>query len=398
MPCAISSPAASCLIENRATHNIVAHMADPEVFALILAGGAGTRFWPASRAKRPKQLLPLVGASPLLAQTAARVLPLCAPDGALDAAWRRVFVATGPHLAGATSELLPELPRENILVEPAARNTAPCIAWASAVIARHNPDAVIIVLPSDHHVADEAKFRVACRNAIGSAQSGVITTLGIAPTHAETGYGYIEVDRTGGSEPREVKRFIEKPDRARAEAFFESGKHLWNAGLFFFRAADMLAAVDRHLPDISRILRDLDEATGRGERAEAEALEALFPQMPNVSIDVGVMEKEKHLAVVPASFGWSDVGSFQSAWELANKDDSGNALPDGALALDASGNLALDLRSQSSSRKRVIALLGVHDLVVIETDDALLVAPRARAQDVKLAVEALKQRGDGELT
>ncbi len=357
------------------------------VYALILAGGAGTRFWPASRASLPKQLLPLVGSSALITQTAERVLPLVG--------WERLLVATGKHLVEQTAELLTELLAGNMLVEPAPRNTAPCIGWAAFRVARTDPDGVLLVLPSDHHVQDLEGFGDALAEAVRSAASGMITTIGIRPTHAETGYGYIELaEEAAGSEALPALRFVEKPDRARAEAFVEGGRHLWNAGMFIFRARDMVAAIRAHMPALAEGLDAIDRAAQAGE--EDAAVERIFPTLPAISIDHGVMDHLDRFAVVPGDFGWSDVGSFQTAWELADKDMAANAAPPGSVFLDARRNLVMDLRKKAPER-RVIALLGVEDLVVVETDDALLVVPRARSQDVKEIVAALKARGDAKL-
>jgi mannose-1-phosphate guanylyltransferase len=367
--------------------------ASSAVHALVLAGGAGTRFWPASRARRPKQLLPLAGDLPLLRQTVERVLPICAEDAA--SAWDRVLVATGVHLQAPTQALLPELSPGRFLLEPAPRNTAPCIAWAAAVVARTDPDAVLMVLPSDHHIADVARFQATLRAAIASARTGVITTIGIRPTRVETGFGYIEIE----GEPREGEaqrglRFVEKPDATRAAAYVAGGRHLWNAGMFFFRARDILAAIAEHQPAIAAGLAALDQAASRGE--EDQALATVFPAMPSISIDHGVMDHLPELAVVPGDFGWSDVGGFQAAWELAPKDGSNNVAPPGAVLVASQGNYVLDLRAPGAG-KRVIALVGVDDLVVVETDGALLVTRRDRAQDVKLVVDELKKRGDIDL-
>ncbi|HSO33085.1 MAG TPA: mannose-1-phosphate guanylyltransferase [Labilithrix sp.] len=358
-----------------------------KVYAVIMAGGAGTRFWPASRALRPKQLLPLAGDSEetLLASTVRRLAPLVTAD--------RVVVVTGEHLAEATAKAVPGVPRSQILCEPAPRNTAPCIAWATAAIARLDPDAVVAVLPSDHFIANEQEFRNVLDRALQTAASGRVTTVGIVPTRPETGYGYIEVGeeidvKTGA---KTVARFVEKPDRARAEQFLSGGKHLWNAGMFFFRASDMASLVAQHLPELAAGVSKIDEAARAGDGTAV--LKAIFPTLPSVSIDHGVMEKAAGLAVVPGEFGWNDVGSWQSAWELGAPDASGNALAPGAIAIDAKNNLVRML----GGGKKVVALVGVNDLVVVETEDAILVIPRERAQDVRLVVEALKAAGRSEL-
>jgi mannose-1-phosphate guanylyltransferase len=351
-----------------------------KVYAVIMAGGAGTRFWPASRALRPKQLLPLGGGDePLLSATVRRLAPLVTED--------RVLVVTGEHLAEATARAVPNVPRAQILCEPAPRNTAPCIAWANATIARLDPDALVAVLPSDHFIKDESAFRGVLEKALATAARGKVTTVGIIPTRPETGYGYIEIGEALGDGASKVARFVEKPDRERAEAFVAGKRHLWNAGMFFFRARDMQALVERHLPELAAGVTAIGEAAGKAN--ETEVLRAVFPTLPSISIDHGVMEKAEDLAVVPGDFGWNDVGSWLSAWELAERDASGNALPEDAIALEATNNLVRSL----GSKKKVVALVGVSDLVVVDTDDALLVLPRDRAQDVKLVVEALKAKG-----
>jgi mannose-1-phosphate guanylyltransferase len=306
-------------------------------------------------------------------------------------------VGTGRHLAEPTAAILPELPAASVLMEPVPRNTAPCIAWAAARVARIDPDAVLMVLPSDHHITDVAGFRATLEHAVASAATGVITTIGIRPTHPETGFGYIELSPDAPPPaPHAIlaRRFVEKPDRARAEAFLAGGRHLWNAGMFFFRARDMMAAVRAHLPALADGVTEM--AAAAGTPAERAVVERIFPALPSVSIDFGVMEHLDRLAVIPGDFGWSDLGSWQSAWELAPHDPEGNASPAGTVFVDARRNHVVDLRTGAPG-KRVIALVGVEDLVVVETDDALLVVPRERAQDVKDVVAALKARGDGEL-
>lgn len=358
------------------------------VYALVLAGGAGTRFWPASRSRRPKQLLPLAGEAPLIVETISRVLHIVG-------GWEKIFIASGTAVADPTREILPELPERNLLVEPAPRNTAPCIAWAAATIARIDPEAVVMVLPSDHHIENRQAFQTAIETAIESARKGVITTIGLTPTRPDTGYGYIEIAE-GSGPVRRVVRFTEKPNREKAEEFVKGGRHLWNAGMFFFKAGDMLRAIEEHLPELAAGLKLLDAAAAAG--AEHEALAKVFPSLPSVSIDFGVMEKMSDLAVVPADIGWSDIGSWEAAAELTPKGDLGNAGPEGTVFIEAQGNHVVDLRTAHPEKKRVIALVGVSDLVVVETDDALLIVPRERSQDVKHVVDALKSRGDTHYT
>lgn len=355
-----------------------------QVHAVILAGGSGTRFWPASRQARPKQLLPLAGRAdePLIAATVRRLHPLVTAD--------RVWIATGARIADATAAVLPEVPRAHLLVEPAARNTAAAIGWASATIARADADAIVCVFPADHFIADEPGFREVLARAIAAAEGGWITTIGIVPTRPETGYGYIEVGDPVSNGVNAVARFVEKPDRERAARFVAGGKHLWNAGMFFFRASAMRAAIAKHLPALGAGLDRLDAASARGE--EAKALAEVFPVLPSISIDHGVLENAERLAVVPGSFGWNDIGSWEVAWELAPKDAAGNVTPEGTVAVDAANNLVRDLTSTPGKKR--YALVGVNDLVIVETDDAVLVIPRERAQDVRAVVEALQKRSE----
>lgn len=356
------------------------------IYTVIMAGGSGTRFWPASRKARPKQLLALGadGDTPLLTATARRVSTL--------SPLAQTLVVTREDLAVATREALPGLPEENLLLEPAGRNTAPCVAWATATIRRRDPTAVVVVLAADAFIADEAAFVAALRTAARAAELGAIVTLGIRPSRPETGYGYLHLGDAVAGAPegvRRVRAFVEKPDAERAAIYLRDGQHLWNAGIFVFRADVMDAAVRAHLPAVARAMDDFDRAAREG--VEAARVGETYPTLPNISVDYGVMEKVSEVAVVPVDCGWSDVGSWQASWELGEKDAEGNVVRADAVLCDAQGNVV------SAPAGKVVALVGVRDMVVVDTPDALLVVPRDRAQEVKKAVDALAAAGRSEV-
>jgi mannose-1-phosphate guanylyltransferase len=354
------------------------------LFALIMAGGSGTRFWPASRRLRPKQLLPIAPDSEdsLLVSTIRRIEPLCPHE--------RILIVTGEHLLAATREAVAAFPGVTVVAEPTPRNTAPCIGWGAAIALRRDPSAIVMALPSDHHVRDEAAFREAVARAVRSAESGPITTIGIAPSRPETGFGHIEASDEIAPGVRRAVRFVEKPDRARAEEYMRSGRYFWNSGMFFFRASVMMEAIAEYLPELGAGLGKIEAAARNGVQAEAAETHAVFPTLPNISIDYGVMEKVPLLHVVPAEFGWSDVGSWLAAWELGEKDEHGNVASEATVLVDSAGTLVRDL---GTGQRKVIALVGVKDVCVIETDDALLVIARDRAQDVRKVVEELERKG-----
>jgi mannose-1-phosphate guanylyltransferase len=350
-------------------------------FTIVMAGGSGTRFWPLSRAERPKQLLPLAGGQESLLQ--ATVRRACAATKSKD-----VLVVTSELLRAATRAQLPDLSPSSVLAEPIGRNTAPCIGWAATRVAREDPDAVCVVLPADHHIADEAEYGRILEAAIAAAEEGGIVTVGIRPSRPETGYGYIEMGEPLGGEVHRARRFVEKPNRQRAEQFLAAGNFLWNSGMFFFRASVMIDAIKEHLPGLGDALtRFLDADLVDEPRLVEEG----YPTLPSVSIDHGVMEKVADVAVIPADFGWSDLGSFASAWELAQKDERGCSLPADAVAIEADGCFV------RAPEGKLVTLVGVKDLVVIDTEDALLIVPRDRAEDVKRVVEELTKRGSEHL-
>lgn len=349
------------------------------MIAVIMAGGSGTRFWPQSRRAEPKQFLKLAGDRSLLQATVDRIAPLVPID--------RVIVVTNARFVDRVSEDLPALPRENILGEPVGRNTAPCVALATAwTESRFGPDEVMAVLPADHHIGDEPGFLsiLAAAEEVASRDSGLVT-IGIKPTRPETGYGYLEL---GDEEPpseghkvRRVARFVEKPDRDRAVEYMNGGNHLWNSGMFLWKAASIRAEIERQLPDIVPGMNAFRDA-----RDLAAELVRQYPGFPSVSIDYGVMEGATAVRAIPGDFAWSDVGSWEALWDLGPLDENGNTVRGDAVLIDSTNCVV-------SGDVKLIAAVGVSDLVIVQSGDAILVCPRARAQDVRLIVDRLAESG-----
>jgi len=358
---------------------------------MIMAGGAGVRFWPRSRAARPKQLLSIVGERSMLQQTVLRVLPL-APDSLLVVTNRLQAVDSIAQLEDLRSDLSGELAelagRARVVAEPEARNTAPAVALAAALIAREDPDGTMVVLAADHHISREDIFRDVVRSAAAAAQGGSLVTLGIHPTRAETGYGYIELGDPVSEGVWRVVRFREKPDLETAIAYVRSGRYAWNSGMFVWRVESILAALERHMPELyDGALGVVDAPAGRLQGA----IEELFRTAPKTSIDYGVMEPHDDVVVLPAEIGWSDVGSWASVAELTPVDGDGNASRGDVVFVDAR-------RCFVDASRRTVALVGMRDCVVVETDDAVLVCKLERCQDVRAVVEELLRRGRTELT
>jgi len=345
-------------------------------YALILAGGGGTRLWPASRRKRPKQFLPLLphGRS-LLAGTVERLRPVV-PD-------ERMWVVTA---ASQVDEVRTHAPGLGIVVEPEARNTAPCIGLGALAVLARDPEGVVAVVPSDQFVSRPEAYQQALHTALAAASgpSGRVVTIGLTPTHPETGYGYIEVgaplDGAGQQGARQIVRFVEKPDRATAEGYLASGRFVWNSGMFFFRAARLLELIRLHMPELGALL----DAIARDPARTAE----LYPNAPAISIDYGVMEKlgSDDLAVVPADFGWNDVGSWAALGTVTPADARGNVAVGEVITVDSDGNLIY------AGEGQLVAAVGVENLVVVAAGGAVLVLPKERAQDVREIVQALKDR------
>jgi len=349
-------------------------------YAVIMAGGIGTRFWPESRQAHPKQFLNVFGEATLIQNTVARLQGLVPPD--------RCLIVTHERYVEKTQQQLPALPTENILAEPISRNTAPCITYAAVKLQARDPDATMIVLPADHVIQNVQRFHEVLEAAIGKAQDpGALVTVGINPTHPATGYGYLQFDGPDAATNPEatpraypVRTFAEKPDVATAERFLDSGDFLWNSGMFIWRADTILDQIEQQLPDTHEAFEPVRTAVDTDE--EGSVLETAFQNSPRISIDYGVMEQAEEVYVVPGSFGWSDVGDWRAVYDLSEKDEHGNAIQGNALMHDSS-------RCLVHGGDRLMVLVGAHDLVVVDTDDAVLVCNRESAQQVKNVVEYL---------
>lgn len=357
---------------------------EPPLFALVMAGGSGTRFWPLSRRHRPKQLLPFADGRSLLLATVERLLPLVPAE--------RLLVVTGSAIAAAVAQDLPTLPASNVLAEPEGRDTAACISWVAWRLAATHPDAVMLVVPADHVVPDGSALRAALAAAAALAsRRPALVTIGLQPTGPEPGFGYLELgeaeEQAEGFGACPVRRFIEKPGLERARELLASGRFRWNSGMFAWQAATIVSAVRRHLPDLAAGLdRLMEDARHLGEAA---ALAGHYPTLPRTSIDFGVMEKADEVWAIPVEFGWSDVGSWPGLAEILPRLAEGALLGD-VLAIDASSCVLV-------SDGPLVAAVGVRDLVVVATRDAVLVVPREHAQRVKEVVEHLRAAGREEL-
>jgi mannose-1-phosphate guanylyltransferase/mannose-6-phosphate isomerase-like protein (cupin superfamily) len=385
-----------------------------EVHAVILAGGSGSRLWPLSRQHLPKQFLVLDGEDSLLQTTIDRLSPTIKAGNVL-------VVTQESHAKG---EAYHALLAYRTLFEPIGRNTAPAIALAAAYLMQDGSDPVMVVLPSDHVIKDEAGFRALLDIAIQEAQSGKLVTFGIQPTRPDTGFGYIKTRKTGlrteeaglrtevrglsgesesGStqssvlSPQhclsqsciyEVERFTEKPDHATAERFLQEGNYFWNSGMFVWRASVILAEMQRYLPAVYQITQTI-VAESRAGATFQQAVEKHFASMPSISIDYGVLEKSDRVSLIPCNIGWNDVGSWQAVHEISTKDDNGNALQGNVIEVGCKNTL---IRAE----KRLVAAIGLEDVCVIETADAVLISKSDQTQDVRKVVDALQQRGGTE--
>ncbi|MBU3699270.1 MAG: mannose-1-phosphate guanylyltransferase [Candidatus Kapabacteria bacterium] len=350
-------------------------------YAVIMAGGSGERFWPLSRTKKPKQLLRLTSERMMIEEAIDRIAPIIPPE--------RILIITSRVLQQPIIDALPGLPPENVIAEPAKRNTAPCLALACSVIeARERGDALMAVLTADHFIGNVEAFRHDVTVALDHAmRNDALVTLGIPPTRPETGYGYIRMtDRAAPSQVTKVAEFREKPTIDVAMQYLRSGEYVWNSGMFFWRTHALASAMHSVLPEVGAGIQPMTEAIASNDM---NALEAAFASQPDISIDYGVMERASNVFVVPASFPWDDVGSWDSLDRMQQQDAQGNVVQGACTVIDTNNSVIVNAHSDS----HVVTGVGLDDMVVVVTPDATMVCPKERAQDVKLIVKTLREQG-----
>jgi mannose-1-phosphate guanylyltransferase len=350
------------------------------VYVVIMAGGSGTRFWPLSRRKTPKQLLDLFGGATLLEQTVERVRGIAPPE--------RIYIFTNSLVRRQMVRLLPNIPERQIVAEPAQRNTAPTIGLAANEILRRDPEGIMAILPADHVIRKPGAFRNALKAGCRWAEAeGCSVVLGIQPTRPETGYGYIRLGRLAKNIGRDkmfrVETFTEKPTLPVARRYVASKRYLWNAGMFIWRASTLLSNLQRFQPAMAAGLGGITSAGGIDN---PRALKRLFPKFEKISIDYALMEKIDNVFAVAADIGWSDVGSWAVAYDLHAKDNDGNVRPENSLCIDSKGNMLV-------GGGKFLVTIGVENLVIVDTGDALLVCAREQSQKVGKAVQELERRG-----
>lgn len=353
-------------------------------YALIMAGGAGTRLWPLSREKNPKQALTLVGERTMFQHAVERLAPLFEPNNIL-------VVAPREHVEALHQQAL-AIPYDNFIIEPEGRGTASAIGLAAVHLQKRDPDAVMAVLTADHYIEKKADFRSALAAAAQVAQDGYLVTLGIQPTFAATGYGYIqqanEIGVVNGLTVHAVQRFIEKPDHENAERMLKSGQFSWNSGMFIWQVSRIMAEFERQMPALFDVLVNIQGTIGTEDYDEI--MRAKWPAIKKETIDYGIMEGAQRVAVIPVDLGWVDIGSWSSLFGLLPEDADGNIKVGEALTLDTQRTLVF-------GGKRLIATIGLEDLIIVDTEDALMVCKRGQEQQVKEIVNQLKAKGRKEL-
>ncbi|MFN8448824.1 MAG: sugar phosphate nucleotidyltransferase [Anaerolineae bacterium] len=352
-------------------------------YAVILAGGGGTRLWPVSRADLPKQLLALVESDSMFRVAVERLAPLFPPD--------HIYIVTGPKFVDAMRDETPLIPAENFIVEPYGKNTGPAAALAAAVIAARDPQATIVLLTADHHIADKGKFRRVLETAYTLAQEDYIVTLGISPSLPATGFGYIQrgdmLREIDGFPCYHALGFTEKPDTQTAIRFIRSGDYSWNSGMFIWRASRALSEFERYQPEIYVAMRALQPTIGT-PNFESKLAE-IWAQIPSVQIDTGVMEKTGRIAVIPVDIGWSDVGSWDALFDVLDLDAAGNGFKG-----SAPNRLVIDTKNTLVYSDKLTVTIGIEDLVIVDTQDVLMICRKDRTQDVKKVVDMLRATND----
>ncbi|KPJ58738.1 MAG: hypothetical protein AMS15_07760 [Planctomycetes bacterium DG_23] len=353
-----------------------------ELFALIMAGGVGTRFWPKSRKQKPKQLLPILARRTLLEDTIERLEGLIPLED--------TFIITTAEQLPVVKEAVASIPEENIVPEPEGRDTAPCIGLGVSLIAKRDPEATIAVLPADHHISPTKDFQRTLSAAASLAESsrGLIT-FGISPTYPATGYGYIHRGKHlkdfKEAKAFKVAEFKEKPDKKTAKRFLRSGEFYWNSGIFVWQVPTILSAIKEHLPSLYRGLETISASLGTSR--QAETIRETYPHLPKISIDYGVLEKAKNVLVIEANYKWDDLGAWPALVRLRGADDEGNTILAKHIGIDTKDTLIL------AKEEHLVATIGTQGLIIIQTPDATLVVPKARAQEVKDLVEKMKEAG-----
>lgn len=346
-----------------------------ELTVLIMAGGSGERFWPLSTKERPKQLLRLIDSErSLIRMTVERVLPMVEAE--------RIFIATNEVQAAAVKEELGMIPQRNIILEPAFRDTAAAIGYGCLYTEALFPGSTMVVLASDHLIKDEEAFRSALKTAVEVAEeSEAIVTLGIKPDKPETGYGYLETEESRTGIPAKVMRFCEKPALEKAQEYLASGRFLWNSGMFIFKVETMFRAFERLMPDHWSVLKEIQELKSNSEYSTK--LKELFGKFVKISIDFGIMEKFANTYVIPVDFGWNDIGSYPALAEVFPSDENNNIVRNVSIKeFNSFGNIVIG-SAKDGTPKKTIALLGVHDMVIVETPDTILVCSKEEAQNIK---------------
>ncbi|MBN1581450.1 MAG: mannose-1-phosphate guanylyltransferase [Anaerolineae bacterium] len=354
------------------------------MYAFIMAGGVGSRLWPRSRKKTPKQFLDLLSEETMLQDAYARLQPLVAPEN--------ILIGTGELYVPIVREQLPSLPAENVIVEPAGRGTAPAIGLGALHIQRRDPDATMAVVTADHHIGLVDRFQRVLDAAARVAQEGHLVTLGIAPSFPSTGYGYIQrgarLTTIDGFTIYAAERFTEKPDAATAEAFLGSGLYSWNSGMFIWQVRAIMAEFERQMPHFYAQLNEIGQAAGTPDAQPT--LKRVWQAVEKQTIDYGIMENAPDVAVIPTHIGWNDIGSWHTLMELLDADADGNVTIGDHIAVDTHNTMVY-------SPKKLVATIGLDSLIIVETDDALLICPRDRCQEVRTVIDILRAQGRDDL-